>query len=303
MAAAILGALFHEIPVGAAWGAARAAHLAWFALAIVAAVAVWFWIESAAFAYLFTRFNAPLSWAEARSLRGVTYLLTPINWNAGTAAVVLHLRRSKAIGAVDSSSSMLFYGLIDAVVLTLFVLGGAALLPDSPQIAALARGALGLLAVELLFIAFLLVPSPPGGRMARLRDSALFRSFRRARTRDLAWLTWLRCCYCAGFAGFFWLGSLAFGVELPPLVAFAATPAILAAGALPITPAGLGTQQAAMLFFFAPFGEPAAILAFGLCFPVALNLTRCLIGLGYLRDLELFRGLESRPPATDTAPP
>ena len=75
----------------------------------------------------------------------------------------------------------------------------------------------------------------------------------------------------------------------PAASSTAAAPAILAAGAIPITPAGLGTQQAAMLFFFAPYGDPAAILAFGLTFPVTLTLARCLLGLRYLRDLRAMR--------------
>jgi hypothetical protein len=95
--------------------------------------------------------------------------------------------------------------------------------------------------------------------------------------------------YFSVFVGVFWLGSHAFGVEVPLLVAMAATPGILLAGAIPITPAGLGTQQAAMVFFFSAYGDEAAILAFGLAFPVALILSRCLLGLRYLRDLRKLR--------------
>jgi uncharacterized membrane protein YbhN (UPF0104 family) len=289
VAAAILAFLFQEIPVAAAWEAGQTARLEWFAAGMLTAVTIWFLIESVAYSYLFTRFNVPLSWAEARSLRGVTYLLTPINWNAGTAGVILHLRRSKDVSAVDSGSSMLFYGLIDGVVLTSFLLIGAALLPESPEIATLRRIALGVVCGQLGFIALLMLRVPGWSWLARLRRLAIFRTFREARARDLAWLTLLRCAYFACFVGVFWLGSSTFDIRVPLLVATAATPAILAAGALPITPAGLGTQQAAMLYFFGAYGEPAAILAFGLCFPIALNLGRCLLGLGYLRDLRAIR--------------
>jgi uncharacterized membrane protein YbhN (UPF0104 family) len=289
LAAAILTFLFREIPLAAAWEAGQAARLDWFAAGMLTAVTAWFLIESAAYAYLFTRFNVPLSWAEARSLRGVTYLLTPINWNAGTAGVILHLRRSKGVSAVDSGSTMLFYGLIDGVVLTSFLLIGAALLPVSPEITTLRRIALGVVFVQLGFFALVMLRAPGWSWLARLRGLAIFRTFRQAQARDLGLLTLLRCAYFGGFVGVFWLGSLTFDISVPLLVATAATPAILAAGALPITPAGLGTQQAAMLLFFGAYGEPAAILAFGLCFPVALNLGRCLLGLGYVRDLRAIR--------------
>ena len=49
------------------------------------------------------------------------------------------------------------------------------------------------------------------------------------------------------------------------------------------------TQQAAILYFFSPYGDEAAILAFGLTFPVALILFRCVLGLRYLSDLPKLR--------------
>jgi uncharacterized membrane protein YbhN (UPF0104 family) len=288
-AAAIIAALFWKIPFGEAWGAARAARLEAFLPGVLAAVAAWFWLESAAFAYLFTRFNAPVSWAEARSLRGMTYLLTPINWNAGTAGIILHLRRSKSIGAIESSSSMLFYGLVDGMVLAGLGLAGISLLPDSPEIASL-RGIVA--AIEGFMIALLalfMVPASDWRWLRRLRGLAIFRSHGLARLRDLAWLILLRGAYFAIFVGFFWLGSHAFGVALPFGIAMASMPVILLAAGLPITPAGLGTQQATMLFFYEPYGDPAAILAFGLAFPVAVTLARCLLGLRYLRSLARLR--------------
>ncbi|MEO2166949.1 MAG: hypothetical protein ABGY42_02310 [bacterium] len=69
-------------------------------------------------------------------------------------------------------------------------------------------------------------------------------------------------------------------------------PLILLAGALPITPGGLGTQAAAMLYLWSGTGDRAAILAFGLILPVALTGTRVLLGLPYLAE---FRRLSRNP--------
>jgi hypothetical protein len=44
-----------------------------------------------------------------------------------------------------------------------------------------------------------------------------------------------------------------------------------------------------MLYFFAPYGDEASILALGLTFPVALLLLRALVGLAYLKDLPKLR--------------
>jgi uncharacterized membrane protein YbhN (UPF0104 family) len=289
VAAAILSYLFTQVPLSEAWQAAREARLALFLSAVLVAVGLWFTIDSAAYAYLFSRFNAPLSWAEARSLRGMTYLLTPINWNVATAAVVLHLRRSKNVGALESTSSILFYSLIDGIVLAGLVLVGVWQLPPSPEIVSLRNVAAAAAGILLALLAVFMAPAPAWRWLQRLRGLGVFRTHGLATLRDLGWLMLLRSSYFLGFVTLFWLGPYAFGVHLSPQLAMAATPAILMAGALPITPAGLGTQQAAMLFFFSPHGEPAPILAFGLALPVAITLGRCLLGLVYLRDLERLR--------------
>jgi uncharacterized membrane protein YbhN (UPF0104 family) len=95
----------------------------------------------------------------------------------------------------------------------------------------------------------------------------------------------MKSVYFAVFLAVYWFGCDAFGINLPISVAAAAAPLIIFAGALPFTPAGLGTQQAAMLSFFAPYGDEASILAFGLMYPLTLVLMRALLGLPYLKDL------------------
>lgn len=296
VAAAILGYLFWKIPFGDAWRAAGEARLEIFVPGMLAAVTFWFLVESRAFAYLFSRFNAPLGWREARSLRGTTYLLTPINWNAGTAGVILHLRRSKNVGAIESTSTMLFYGLIDTTVLALLAVVGVSLLRQSPEVASLRRLALGFVAFQLALLALFMAPVPAWGWLARLRGLGIFRTHGLATLGDVATLAGLRGLYFMGFIGIFWLGSHSFGVQVPVGMATAAMPAILFATVLPITPGGLGTQAAAMLFFFAPYGEEASILAFGLALPVALALGRIVVGLFYVRDLAALR----RGPAPET---
>jgi uncharacterized membrane protein YbhN (UPF0104 family) len=291
VAAAILAYLFSEVPIAEAWRAARESRLEVFLSAMLGAVLLWFLLESAVFAYLFSRFNAPLSWAEARSLRGMTYLATPINWNLGTAAIILHLRRSKKIGAIESTSSMLFYQTIDGMVLAGLVLIGVWQFADSPQIVSLLRITIGFECFQVATLAVLMTNVPGWRWLRRVRGLGIFRTHRMATLRDIAALVVFKSLYFSVFVGVFWFGSHAFGVDVPLRLAMAATPAILLAGAIPITPAGLGTQQAAMIYFFSAYGDEAAILAFGLAFPVALVLSRCLLGLRYLRELpKLQRG-------------
>ncbi len=289
IAVAILCYLFRRIPVADAWHAAEQARLEIFLPCAMLAAIFWFLLESGAFAYMFSRFNARLSWAEARSLRGLTYLVTPINWNLGTASIILHLRQSKGVGAIESTSSMLFYGTIDAIVLGSLALVGISLLPMSAAIEQIAPILLGFVAFGVASLAFFMAPAPHWGWWHRIRSVRLFRSHGIATWRDVALLSLIRAAYFSGFVIFFWLGTRAFHVELPLGSAMASTPVILAAGGVPITPAGLGTQQAAMLYFFSSYGSEAAILAFGLAFPVALSLARMPLGLFYIRDLAALR--------------
>jgi uncharacterized membrane protein YbhN (UPF0104 family) len=289
IAGGILYYLFTEVPIAEAWEAARSAHLALLLPVMLCVVLLWFLIDSAAFAFIFTRYNAPLSWAEARSLRGLTYLLTPINWNLGLAAVILHLRTSKKIGALDSTSTMFFYQTIDGMILAGCVLIGVVMLPESPETISLRNIAIGFECLQVFNLIVFMNSRPNWRWLERLRALGIFRSFALARLRDLAVLFLLKGVYFAAWIALFWLGCRAFGVELPIQLAIAATPAVLLAGALPITPAGLGTQQATMLYFFSPYGEEAAILAFGLTFPVALILFRCLVGARYMSDLPKLR--------------
>jgi uncharacterized membrane protein YbhN (UPF0104 family) len=253
------------------------------------AVTAWWLLESSAFAYLFSRFNAPVSWKEARALRGLTYLATPINWNLGTAAIILHLRRSKGIGAVPSTSSMLFYGLIDLFVLSTLALAGAMALPDSPVIGPIQRASAIAAGFAIAMLALLMAKRPTCRWLERLRGAGLFASHRDARLRDVAVLSAVRFCYFGGFVFYFWLGTWAFNVSIPLFFALAVTPILLVVASLPITPAGLGTQQAAMLYFFAPYAAEAPVLAFSLSYPVALIVTRLPLGLLYVRDLAALR--------------
>jgi len=289
IAAGILYYLFADASIAEAWDAARSARLELFLPAMLSVVFFWFLIDSTAFSFLFTRYNAFLSGAEARSLRGMTYLLTPINWNLGTAAVILHLRTSKNIGALDSTSTMMLYQTIDGILLAGYVVLGVVLLADSPETQSLRNIALGFVCFQLISLIVFMGKRPSWEWLERLRSRGFFRSFQMATPGDIGVLLGLKALYFAAWIGIYWLGCQSFGIELPLRLAIAATPAILLVGALPITPAGLGTQQAAMLYFFSPYGEEAAILAFGLTFPVALILFRCMIGLRYMSDLPKLR--------------
>lgn len=61
-----------------------------------------------------------------------------------------------------------------------------------------------------------------------------------------------------------WLFVLALGAVVPLLDNLALAPLAILAGLLPLTFAGIGTRDAALIFFFAPYMAPAAGAALGL---------------------------------------
>lgn len=291
-AVGIFAYLFWDVPFDEAWQAAQNARLDLFVPEILVAVIFWFLLDSRALAYLLTRFNAPVSWPEARSIRGVTYIVTALNWNVGTAAIVLHLRRSKNVPALESTSSLFFYGNCDGLLLMGLTLVGATAFSDSATLETIQKFAAIAFAVQL-GIFLLLSTSSPGWRwLGRMRGAALVRSYRLANLHDFMIVLGIKFFYFMGFLWIFWAGSHAFGIEIPFALAMASAPIIMMVAALPISPAGLGTQAAAMVFFWSDYGSKAEILAFGLVFPIALTLTRSLLGLLYLGDLRSLRQAE-----------
>jgi len=270
-----------------AWEAAQRADLVAFTAALCVAVLYWFLLESRAFSYLFTRFNAPLSWKEARSLRGLTYLLTPINWNAGTAGILVYLHRVKGVHALESGSSMMLYGAIDGVVIISLLVLGALLHPTSEGMANALPWIGGFLGLQFVFLVLVMRDTPSWRWLDSVRGSRLMQSYRKARVFDLAVLLGIRSAYFMGFAWLFWWGTSAFGIQIP-IGAVAMTMPIVMGSAM-FTPAGVGGQQAAMLEVWEGFGDEASILAFAVAFPVGLILIRVLVGLVYIRDLAEFR--------------
>jgi uncharacterized membrane protein YbhN (UPF0104 family) len=286
---AIFAWILESVSFAEAWNAARDADLLRFSAAIAAAVTWWFLLESRALAYLFTHLNTPVSWAEARSLRALTYLVTPINWNLGTAAIVLHLRQSKNISALASSSTLLFYAVIDGLVMAMLFASSIWLLPQNPGFATAANWVIAFMSVQVGILALVMTDAGSAAWLEKLRAVKFLQSWRRVRLRNILTLFSIRAAYFSGFVFLYWWGAAAFGVNVPLEFAMAAMPIIQGSAALPVTPGGLGTQQAVMLEFYEPFGPESAILAFGVAFPVAVTMGRMAIGLLYVRDLAEFR--------------
>jgi uncharacterized membrane protein YbhN (UPF0104 family) len=311
IAVAAIAYVFSRVPISEAWAEAQSADLFGFTCVVFGAIVVWFAIESSLYSFLFTRFNADVSFREARSLRGMSYLLTPIHWNVGKAAVILRLRQTKQVPVLEATSTVMLYQAVDGMILAGFAALGMTLLPfaeGSPDNLSQARfWALSLIGLTLFNFALLRARWPNFRWLAWWRGISLHLAHRKVMPLDFTLLLLGKTAYHFIYILVFYFGTQAFGIDLPFALALAATPIIQAVGGLPLSPMGLGTQQAAMLYFFGSrFGgnaEEATIVAFGFSFPVALNLGRCLIGLFYLQDLTASRALIAEDPGPAPAEP
>lgn len=98
-----------------------------------------------------------------------------------------------------------------------------------------------------------------------------------------------------------WLFILALGAEVPLLSALALAPLAILAGLLPLTFAGVGTRDAALIFLFRPFMDAGTGAALGLLCTLRYVLP-ALGGLpffaGLLAEVRRSEGKDGTPPAT-----
>lgn len=279
---AIVGYVIRVVPIEEAWAVLLGTRLEIFVPLVLISVLCWFLIESKAYAYIFSRFNTPISWREARALRASASLLSPIHLGLGKAAVVLRLHALKNVPVLEGTSTVVLYQTIDAIVLASLTVIGLSLEPMTLE-TNIARAAASAAALVLLLYLSLLRRDQPGFRwLDRMRRLPVHYAHRKIRVRDAIVIVSAKLAYQLVAVAIFYFGARAFDIAVPFTLVLAATPAIHAIGSLPITPGGLGTQQAAMLYFFGNHGSQAAIIAFGFSLPIALMLVRFLLGLVYI---------------------
>lgn len=228
-----------------------------------------------------TWFNRSVTFREIAPVKAAIYLINIVNYNAGSGAVALWLRRRKGVPFLEGAASVLFINVVDAAVLVAFMAAGLPVLspPIDRGVAVLVAGAGVALAGHFLYwrggIDFLV--------LGRLRGWPIFRSFRLAPFGRYLALAALRVPFDLLFILNFWLALRAFGIDVPFLKTLAFVPVILFIAVLPITVSGLGTVQAATVYLFAPYAPEAKILTFSLAFTVALSGVRALLGVPVFR--------------------
>lgn len=253
------------------------ADLALYLPLITIFILLWFIIETQNLASLINRFGYPRPISELAAVRAYTYLLMVLNYNLGVGGIALYMRSTVGIPLAIASSLMLFYMYAELVSLATMCVLGAVVLPGEPHIATIALIAMVFLIGSIFLIA---AYRKFGNRLPRgLGELSLFGSFKQASPVTFITIIVGRGIYFITFIIFFYLALPAFSIKVPLVALFVLVPAVFFIGNLPISAAGLGTMQAAMLFAFASYGTEANIVAFSIVYSGTLIIFRLPLGI------------------------
>ena len=279
--AALLFFLFRKIPFATVVAATRAAA-PWTIPACVAGVAAIYLADSFAIWKTFGWFLAPLSFAQVAVVRGATYLLAAVNYNVGQGAIVYFVHRATGVPVLRGVATVLLIMGVNVLALLALATVGLGVAPDVPHavkiVVAVAFAGLALYA--------LVVALKPRWLATRPIFDVLLSAGLGGHARALL----VRLPHIAVLMTFQTAMLHAFGVAVPIGQAIVALPIVFFIAVLPISVQGLGTTQAAMVFFFARYAagdaehQKAAVLAASLVAQAMATILQVALGLACLRS-------------------
>jgi uncharacterized membrane protein YbhN (UPF0104 family) len=244
---------------------------------------------------LFTRLDKPVAFKDLLPVKGASYFLNIVNYNAGAAAMALVLRKRAQIPFLRGASSLMLMNVVDILALNVLISFGLAVDTDvlSPAVrqslVVVNAGIYAVIAGSFLywnagFDFFVL---------GRLRGWTIFSAFRRARLLDWGVLLVMRIVLLLLYTTLNYVLLHLFHVPVPYGVLLLVNPVITVIGTLPISVSGIGTTQVAMRHFYGAFASTARIDAFSTTAILLYQLTR--VGIASLYVGRVRRELEAEP--------
>lgn len=251
-----LGWLFWKTPIGDVWAAIQ--HAApWTLPVVLLCVALVYLADAFAMWKTFDWFLASLPFRDVLIVRGATYLLAAINYSVGQGAIVYFVNRVRGVPVMRGVATVLLIMGTNLLVLLGLVTSGLALGAARPgrlmPVVLVAWGGLAIYAA--------LVVARPRWLASRPLFDVLLSAGLGGHLRAMA----VRVPHIAALIAFNLAALRGFGVDVPFGTALATIPVVMFIAVLPISVQGLGTTQAAMVLFFAPFvragaGDPKAVV-------------------------------------------
>jgi hypothetical protein len=240
-------------------------------------------------------FVTQLSFREVLIVRGATYLLALVNYTVGQGAIVYFVKRSRGVPLLRGTAAVILVMGINILLLLLLTTVGLFIAPDLPP--ALRKVVFVAYAALAVYLVLLLLK--PRWLTSRPIFDVLFAAGVSGHIRALA----VRVPHIAILMVFTYSSLRAFGVEVPVTQAILYLPIVYFISVLPIAVMGLGTTQAALIYFFAsyvpgatPAGARASILAASLVSQAVALVIQGLLGAFCMRN-QLARQLSEPAPS------
>jgi len=286
IASAILIYLFWHIDIRQCFNALLNANMGIYVPAVLILIFATFLLDTQNLAETLKHFHYPLSWKNAFTLRGITYLIMTIDYSVGMGVLIYYLKKHLGIPVMRSTGLMTFFnGITQKTLVYMAIVGLIILAPKSALLNHLLMIFIGFAVLDLLFIV-VLKKLPSRGLALKIKNLNLLKVFHEASWRTYAVLLFWRGVYYSFFIIFFYVAVRAFNMQIPMIGLIAYVPIILLVISLPIAPGGFGTAQATMLLLFKDYGTNMHIMAFGLTYTTSILVLRYLIGLFFAKHIK-----------------
>ncbi len=310
---AILGYILKTTDIDAALVTVQNTYWLGFIPAVVAICIVVFFFDSWCLVLLFRRYNADVTYKEMLPLKGTSYFLNVINYNAAAAGIALFFRNRKNVPFLEALSSMLWMNFIDIVSLATLMLLGMAFAGDIAISEQYQQILIGLAGFIYLILAGSCIYWNAGFDwffLGRMRTWVIFTAFSKAKLRDYVQFIGIRTAFVATYVLSQWIAMPFFQMDASLNALFLFVPVLTFVGTIPLTTiAGMGTVQLLMREFFVDFvpaGAPdvsAHIDAYSTVTILAFVLCRMAIGYfsmgSVTRDFAAHSARSAEPSATD----
>ena len=278
---ALLAWLLWRTPFSQVIAATRAAA-PWMIPVALLLMAATYLADSFAIWKTFGWFLARLSLVQVLVVRGATYLLAAINYSVGQGAIVYFVHRATGAPVMRGVATVLLIMGVNVLALLFLTTAGLVIAPDVPHglylVVGIAYAGLALYTVVIII------------RPRWLASRPVFDVLLAAGARGHLNALLVRLPHIACLIAFQTLMLRAFGVTVPLVTAIASMPVVFLIAVLPISVQGIGTTQAAMVFFFARFApgdqttREAAVLAESLVAQAIALGFQSVLGLACLRS-------------------
>lgn len=206
------------------------------------------------------------------AIRGATYLLVIVNYALGQGAFGLYLSRTGIKGLRAAGSTLFLVGTnlaaLMLVTLAVWMIGGG----DPAYRTLWWTLVVGCSAFGAYLVVIAMAPP-------FLAEQPLLAPFFEAGLRGHLIAVIGRLPHTAVMTMAPWIAIRAWGIPVPLSAAVTLMPVVAIASVLPISPAGLGTTQAALVYFFTAYAPAAHILAFSVVYFVYGVVASALVGM------------------------